>query len=141
MPVQKFVVFDQDVFAGGIGSLSVPVPAGLEADAVIPGVETTVFDPHPITAFRVAAVIVAAVAGERHAVHNHASAQDRVELPHGTVFQGHIPQQHPFAVKKLYEIRPKIMARPETALFNGHCLHVHLAQGQAVRLLQVDAIG
>ena len=33
------------------------------------------------------------------------------------------------------------MVWSETALFNGHCLHVHLAQGQAVRLLQVDAIG
>ena len=33
------------------------------------------------------------------------------------------------------------MAGSKTTLLNGRCLHIHAAKGQAVRLLQVDAIG
>ena len=53
---------------------AVPVPPGLQADAVIAGVKAAVFDPHAVAALRVAAVVVGTVTGKGHPVHHHAAA-------------------------------------------------------------------
>ena len=62
MAVCKLVVFYQYVLTGHAGQAAVPVPAGFQADAVVPGVEPAIADMHPMAALRVAAVIVGAVA-------------------------------------------------------------------------------
>ena len=77
MSVRKVIILDQNVLTGRIGSKAVPIPAGFDADTVITGIEPTVFDPHPVAAFRVTSIVVAAVAGQCYTVHNHTAAENR----------------------------------------------------------------
>ena len=109
-------VADDDVLDRHVHAPAVVVAAGLERDAVVAGVEGAALDQHVAARLRIAAVVVRAVAADRHVAHRDVLAEDRMDLPHRRVDDRDALDEDVAAAVRLDEVRPQPVALAEDAL-------------------------
>src|SRR5690606_26581326 len=121
-------IADDDVLAGSIHPSAVVVPARFDRDAVVAGIEITIFDQDIPRRFRIAAIAVGSVADHLHAPDGHVLAKYRVHDPHRRVPDGHILDQHIPRVIGLNKVGPQIASVAKNAFLNRNAVlrqHFH----------------
>src|SRR5581483_5853723 len=116
VPILHRAVADDYVFSGRGDAAAVVVAPGLDRDAIVARVKDAVLDQHVAARFRVAAVVVRAVADDGDAAHGDVLAEYRVDFPHRRVVDRHALNQHVARAVRLDEAGPQAIARPEDAL-------------------------
>src|SRR5215213_420462 len=94
-----------NVFSGRVETAAVGVTSGFDSDAVVAGIEVTVFDQNISARLRIAAVVVWTMSAYLHILHDHVTAEHRMNLPHRGVLNLHTFDQHVLAAIRLNELR------------------------------------
>ena len=112
--------------AGDVDAAAVVVAAGLDGDAVVAGVENAILDQHVAARFRIAAVVVGAVAEDIHAADGDVGAENRIDLPHRRIVNGDAFDQHVLAAIRLDEVGPQKLAFAKYAFLDRLAALTHL---------------
>ena len=125
MAVLHDAILNDDVLAGHVDAPAVPVAARFDSDTVVAGAENATDDEHAVAAFRIAAIVVRAVAVDIDAAHCNVAAQHRIELPHRGVLDGEVFEKNVRTAIGLDEVWAKKMSFAEDALGDGSVFIAH----------------
>ena len=134
MPVFHRAVSYDDVLAGHVPFPSVRIPAALDGDAVVPGVEGASFDQDILAGFRVATIPVRPFVPYFYILDRDVLGEERMDHPEWRAQEGNPLDQDPLALIELDELRSHSFAL-QVALFYGHVPFCHLEQQRSPHLL------
>ena len=85
VPILHDAIANHDIATRHVHPPAVLVPAGLDRNAIVAGAENAVADQHIVATFRIATIVVGAVAVNFHVAYGHIPAKNRIQLPHWRV--------------------------------------------------------
>src|ERR1017187_1022425 len=118
----EMTVLDDEIAAGDVDTMAVPVAAGFDGNAIVAVAEVAILDEHVGAGIRIATVGVRAGGFHRDAAHGDVRAIQRRDDPHGRAENLHAFNQNVPAARGLDEIRPQEMTRAKHPVLDGHVI-------------------